>query len=254
MNLGVGAYRTDDEKPYVFEVIKETEKELYDNLISGKLDKEYLPIAGHSGFSEAAKKLVFGADIKNLDSIVTVQSISGSGALRVGGEFLKKFMPEIVYIPNPTWGNHPEIFASSGLKTVEYPYFNSKLKNLDFEGMINFLKQLKEGSIILLHVCAHNPTGVDPSQENWREIAEVMKSKKLFPFFDFAYQGFASGSLDADAYPIRLFNEAGFQMLVAQSFAKNMGLYGERIGALHVVCSTAQTAEKVLSQLKYVLN
>jgi aspartate/tyrosine/aromatic aminotransferase len=251
MSLGVGAYRTDEEKPYVFEVIKEIEKELYEDLISGKINKEYLPIEGHAGFCEESKKLIFGRDCKNIDSIVTVQSISGSGALRVGGEFLKKFMPETVYIPNPTWGNHISIFENSGLKTVEYPYFDAKDKNLDFEGMTYFLKELKEGSIVLLHASAHNPTGVDPTLENWREIADIMKSRKLFPLIDTAYQGYASGSLETDAYPIRLFNERGFQMLVAQSYADNMGLYGERIGALHVVCSSNQTAEKVLSQLKY---
>ena len=116
--------------------------------------------------------------------------------------------------------------------------------------MLNYLRTLSAGAIVVLHAAAHNPTGVDPTQENWRQIAEVMKSKKLFPFFDTAYQGFASGSLEIDAYPIRLFNEMGFQMVVAQSYAKNMGLYGERAGALHVVCQTPKTAAKVLSQLK----
>jgi len=251
MNLGVGAYRTDEEKPYVFEVVKDIEKELLDEFVSGKLNKEYLPIEGHTGFNEASKKLIFGQNCQNLDSIVTVQSISGTGALRIGGEFLKKFMPEIVYVPNPTWSNHYSIFENSGLKTSEYPYFDPKDKGLDFEGMVDYLSKLKEGSIVLLHVAAHNPTGVDPTKENWSQIADLMKSKKLFPFFDTAYQGFASGSLENDAFPIRLFNEKGFQMFVAQSYAKNMGLYGERIGAFHVVCNTPDTANKLLSQLKY---
>jgi len=251
MNLGVGAYRTDEEKPYVFEVVKQVEKELYDDLIAGKLNKEYLPIEGHSGFNETSKKLIFGQNCTNLNNIVTVQALSGTGALRVGGEFLRKFTPQTVHLPKPTWTTHFAIFENSGLKTAEYPYYNPKQKNFDCSGMLNYLNTLAAGSIVLLHAAAHNPTGVDPTQENWRQIADVMKSKKLFPFFDTAYQGFASGSLEIDSYPIRLFNERGFQMVVAQSYAKNMGLYGERIGALHVVCHNAKTAEKVLSQLKY---
>lgn len=250
MNLGVGAYRTDEEKPYVFEVVKQAEKELFEELMSGKLNKEYLSIEGHAGFNDLSKKLIFGQNCTNLNNIVTVQALSGTGALRVGGEFLRKFTPQTVHLPKPTWTTHFAIFENSGLKTAEYPYYNPKEKNFDCAGMLRYLNTLAAGSIVLLHAAAHNPTGVDPTQENWRQIADVMKAKKLFPFFDTAYQGFASGSLETDAYPIRLFNERGFQMVVAQSYAKNMGLYGERIGALHVVCHNNKTAEKVLSQLK----
>jgi aspartate/tyrosine/aromatic aminotransferase len=250
MNLGVGAYRTDEEKPYVFEVVKKVEKELFEDLMSGKLNKEYLPIEGHAGYCEESKKLIFGKDCKNLESIVTVQSLSGTGALRVGGEFLRKYTPQIIHMPKPTWTTHFAIFQNSGLQTAEYPYYNPEGKNFDSDGMLNHLKTLPEGSIVLLHAAAHNPTGVDPSHENWKQIADVVQSRKLFPFFDTAYQGFASGNLETDAYPIRLFNDRGMQMLVAQSYAKNMGLYGERIGGLHVVCSCKETAEKVLSQLK----
>ena len=250
MNLGVGAYRTDEEKPYVFDVVKDVEKELLDELLSGKINKEYTPIEGHAGFREESKKLIFGKDCKNMKNIVTVQSLSGTGALRVGGEFLRKFTPTVIHVPKPTWTTHFAIFQNAGLKTAEYPYYNPMQKNFDCAGMCNYLKTLSAGTIVLLHAAAHNPTGVDPTIENWKEIAEVMKSKKLFPFFDTAYQGFASGSLEIDAYPIRMFNELGFQMLVAQSYAKNMGLYGERAGALHVVCHTTKTADKVLSQLK----
>jgi aspartate aminotransferase len=250
MNLGVGAYRTDEEKPYVFQVIRDIEKELLDELLTGKSNKEYTPIEGHAGFTEESKKLVFGKECKNLRNIVTCQSLSGTGALRVLGEFLRKFSPQVVHVPKPTWTTHFAIFQNAGLKTAEYPYYNPAQKNFDCAGMLSYLNTLSAGSIIVLHAAAHNPTGVDPSQENWRQIAEVIKSKKLFPFFDTAYQGFASGSIEIDAYPIRLFNEMGFQMVVAQSYAKNMGLYGERIGALHVVCHNHETADKVLSQLK----
>lgn len=250
MNLGVGAYRTEEEKPFVFEIVKQVEKELLKDLLEDKINKEYLPIEGHAGFNEGSKKLIFGADASNLKNIVTVQSISGTGALRVGGEFLRKFIPSTIYVPKPTWTTHHAIFGNSGLKVGEYPYYNPKEKNFDCSGMLRYLNSLPAGALILLHAAAHNPTGVDPSQEQWRQIAEVMKAKKLIPFFDTAYQGFASGSLEKDAYAIRLFNERGFQMVVAQSYAKNMGLYGERVGALHVVCANTKTAEKVLSQLK----
>ena len=253
MNLGVGAYRTEEEKPYVFNVVKQVEKELFEELMSGKQNKEYLPIDGHAGFNEWSKKLIFGEKCGNLDKIVTVQSLSGTGALRVGGEFLRKFIPSVIHVPKPTWATHHQIFANAGLKVAEYPYYNPKGKNFDAAGMFQFLNTLGAGSIVLLHAAAHNPTGVDPTQEQWRKIAEIMKAKKLIPFFDTAYQGFASGCLIKDAFPIRLFNEQNFQMIVAQSYAKNMGLYGERVGALHIVCHSTKTAERVLSQVKLVV-
>jgi aspartate aminotransferase len=250
MNLGVGAYRTDEEKPHVFNIVKQVEKELLQDLIDNKINKEYLPIEGHGGFNEGSKKLIFGENAENLKKIVTVQSISGTGALRVGAEFLRKFIPNTIHVPKPTWTTHHAIFGNAGLKVAEYPYYNSKEKNFDQTNMFKYLNTLPSGSIILLHAAAHNPTGVDPTQDQWRQIAEIMKTKKLIPFFDTAYQGFASGCLIKDAFPIRYFNEKGFQMVVAQSYAKNMGLYGERVGALHVVCYNEKTAEKVLSQLK----
>ena len=253
MNLGVGAYRTEEEKPYVFEVVKQVEKELYEELLSGKVNKEYLPIDGHAGFNECCKKLIFGENCANKDKIVSVQALSGTGALRVAGEFLRKFVPSAIHVPKPTWATHHQIFANAGLKVAEYPYYNAKGRNFDSAGMLQYLNTLPTGSLVLLHAAAHNPTGVDPTQEQWRQIAEVMKVKRLTPFFDTAYQGFASGCLEKDAFPIRLFNEHGFQMIVAQSYAKNMGLYGERVGALHFVCHSQKTAEKVLSQIKLVI-
>jgi aspartate aminotransferase len=253
MNLGVGAYRTDEEKPYVFDVVKQVEKELLDSLLQGKENKEYLPIEGHAGFNESSKKLIFGKDAKNLANIVTVQSISGTGSLRVGGEFIAKHVPATIHVPKPTWVTHHAIFTNAGLKIKEYPYYNPSNRGFDFDGMINYLKTLPALDYVLLHAAAHNPTGVDPSKEQWDRIAEVMKERQLIPYFDTAYQGFASGCLEKDAYAIRLFNKLGFQMIVSQSYAKNMGLYGERIGALHVVCACPKTAEIVLSQIKLVI-
>jgi len=253
MNLGVGAYRTEEEKPYVFEIVKQVEKEIFEDLMNGKVNKEYIPIDGDSTFNTCSKKLIFGQNAKNLDNIVTVQAISGTGALRVAGEFLRKFIPTTIHVPKPTWVTHHQIFANSGLKVAEYPYYNPKDKNFDADGMFSHLQTLPENSIVLLHAAAHNPTGVDPSHEQWNQIMTIMKTRKLIPFFDSAYQGFATGCLERDAYAMRLFNENGFQMLVSQSYAKNLGLYGERIGALHIVCHNSKTAEKVLSQLKLVI-
>ena len=253
MNLGVGAYRTDEEKPYVFNVVKTVEKELLEDLLAGKIDKEYLPIDGDANYREHTKKLTFGKDCAHLSRIVSIQTLSGTGSLRVGFEFARKFIPSTVHVPKPTWITHHAIINNAGLQFKEYPYYNSKTKGFDLNGMLQYLNTLQRNEIILLHVAAHNPTGVDPTKEQWAQIAEVMKSKNLFPYFDFAYQGFASGCTEADAFPVRHFLEKGFQMLVSQSFAKNMGLYGERIGALHIVTANTKTAEKVLSQIKLVI-
>jgi len=251
VNLGVGAYRDDNEKPYVFEVVKLAQKEISDQ----NMDKEYLPIEGLAGFCKAAQQLVFGNDhpLSQAGQIVTVQAISGTGALRVGFEFIKHFLPSEVYYSDPTWGNHLTIIEKAGLTHKKYPYFDPATKGLNFDGMVKTLEGAKPGSIVLLHVCAHNPTGVDPTEEQWRILAKLFKKNKLFPFFDSAYQGFATGDLRRDAQSIHIFLEEGLQMLVAQSLAKNMGLYGERIGALHFVCKSKDVAEKVLSQVNLII-
>ena len=183
--------------------------------------------------------------------MATTQTLSGTGALYIGFDFLKHHLPRFVYIPDPTWLNHKNIIEDCGLKWIEYPYFNSKTLGSNIPGMIKFLSNAIAGSVVLLHACAHNPTGVDPTEEEWKQIADVMKKNNLIPFFDSAYQGFATGDLEKDAWPIRYFLEQGFQMIIAQSFAKNMGLYGERVGALHFVTSCKDTCERVLSQIKY---
>ena len=166
-------------------------------------------------------------------------------------EVVGKFLPRAVYVSKPTWSNHHGIVQKVGLPLREYPYYHAKTKSLDFEGMVDSLKNATPGSVILLHVCAHNPTGVDPTQDQWKKICEVMKANSLIPFFDSAYQGFASGSLEKDIWPVRYFLEQGFNMFICQSFAKNMGMYGERIGALHIVVSNKDIAEKLSSQVKY---
>lgn len=179
--------------------------------------------------------------------------MSGTGALRVAGEFLAEQGPAAIYLPGPTWPNHNNIFKRSGLQLKTYPYWNPATKDVNFEGMMQELSDAAPGSIVLLHACAHNPTGCDPTNAQWEELATLIEVKKLYPFFDIAYQGFASGDLDADAFSIRLFAQRGLSMIVAQSFAKNMGLYGERIGALHVRCQTPEIAARVSGQLKQVI-
>ncbi|WFD42282.1 aspartate transaminase [Malassezia psittaci] len=250
INLGVGAYRDGSGKPYVLPSVYEAEGLIF----SEKLDKEYLPITGLKQFDELAAKLAYGEKSKPLleERIATTQTISGTGALRVGGEFLAKHYPgpKTIYVPTPTWGNHIPIFKNSGLEVKHYTYYNKDTCGLNFDGMIKDLKNAPEHSIVLLHACAHNPTGVDPTHEQWRKIAEVVKEKGHFPFFDMAYQGFASGDADHDAYAVRYFVEQGFEIALSQSFAKNMGMYGERTGLFSIVTESVDEKNRVESQLK----
>ena len=182
-----------------------------------------------------------------------MQTLSGTGALRVVAEFLAKYRPAALYVSNPTWGNHNQVFKSAGVDVRQYRYFDKKTKGLDISGMIADLDAAQPGSCVLLHTCAHNPTGVDPTDAQWQQIADVCKRRQLYPFFDTAYQGFTSGSLDKDAYGLRLFLSQGFEMVIAQSFAKIMGLYGERTGCLHFVCADKDAAARTLSQVKIIV-
>ncbi|KAL5535850.1 AAT1 [Sanghuangporus sanghuang] len=253
INLGVGAYRDDAGKPYVLPSVKRAEQ----ILSSSVLDKEYLPITGLPEFTKNAAKLAYGGESKPLvsNSIAVTQSISGTGALRIGGAFLARFYPhtKVIYLPVPSWGNHTSIFRDSGLEVKGYRYFDKKTVGLDFAGLKEDLQNAPEHSIVLLHACAHNPTGIDPTPEQWKEISDIVKDKKLFPFFDMAYQGFASGSTGRDAFAVRHFVSQGHQIALAQSFAKNMGLYGERVGAFSLITADPEEKARVDSQLKIVI-
>lgn len=253
LNLGVGAYRTEEGKPLVLNVVRKAEQILVNNPAG---IKEYLPILGLSDFNKLSAKLIFGADSPAIleNRVATAQGLSGTGSLRVGSEFLARHYHErTIYIPLPTWGNHPKVFTLGGLQVKSYRYYDPATRGLDFQGLLEDLNAAPSGAIVLLHACAHNPTGVDPTVEQWEQIRQTIRSKALLPFFDSAYQGFASGSLDADAQPVRMFVADGGELLVAQSYAKNMGLYGERVGALSIVCKSADVASKVESQLKLVI-
>ena len=253
INLGVGAYRDDKGKPYVLPSVKAAEKKV----VESGLDKEYAGITGVAGFTKAASLLAYGPDSPAIqeDRVVITQSISGTGALRIGGAFLERFYPgaKTIYIPTPSWANHNAVFKDSGLKVEKYRYYNKDTIGLDFEGMIDDIRALPTGSLVLLHACAHNPTGVDPTQEQWKQISNVIKEKQHYPFFDMAYQGFASGDTDKDAFPVRHFIQEGHQLCLAQSFAKNMGLYGERVGAFSIVCDSAEERKRVDSQIKILV-
>ncbi|KAF8456049.1 pyridoxal phosphate-dependent transferase [Kalaharituber pfeilii] len=253
VDLGVGAYRDDNAKPWILPVVKKAE-EIVKN--DPDLNHEYLPIAGLPAFTSAAAKLVFGADspVIKENKVASLQTISGTGAVHLGALFLIKFYPrpenQKLYFSNPTWANHGQIFSNVSLPTTTYPYWDPATKGLNISGLLETLEAAPEGSIILLHACAHNPTGVDPTQEQWVQIAEVMGKKRHFPFFDCAYQGFASGDLANDAWAVRYFAEAGFEMCVAQSFSKNLGLYGQRAGCFHFVTHTEDARNRILSQLQ----
>eukprot|EP00041_Stephanoeca_diplocostata_P039766 m.1637745 g.1637745 ORF g.1637745 m.1637745 type:complete len:426 (-) comp26153_c0_seq1:170-1447(-) len=256
INLGVGAYRDDNGKPFVLSSVRKAEQVIWDALH----DKEYSPITGGADFTKLAADLAFdkSGSVVSDGRNSTVQTISGTGALRVCGEFLNRWYKfpggkKQIYVPSPTWGNHLPVFRDAGVEPVYYSYYNKETCGLDFEGMIGDFERLEEGSVVLLHACAHNPTGVDPKPEQWEEIRKVVQEKNLFPVFDMAYQGFASGDCDFDALPLRSFVDAGLNPMLCQSFAKNMGMYGERIGAFTIVGQDTEEKQRLESQLKILI-
>ncbi|KAG9390561.1 Aspartate aminotransferase [Carpediemonas membranifera] len=248
INLGVGAYRDANGKNYLLPSVRRAEQMIYDQ----QFPKEYLPIDGYAPFNEAAARLIFGKELHNeiKERTVTVQELSGTGSLRVAFEFIHTFFPDAeVYIPSPTWANHAAIVKKTTLRAARtYRYLGNRA--VDTEGMLEDLRAAPAGSIILLHPCAHNPTGYDIPDDQWGRVFDVLEQGKLIPYFDSAYQGYASGDLDRDAHVIRDAVKRGFEVFVSQSFAKNMGLYAERAGALHIVCGVPQVAEAVRTQIK----
>lgn len=259
VDLGIGAYRDNSGQPWILPVVKKADAAIASD---PKLNHEYLPIAGLPDMTAAAAKVILGADSPAIaqSRVASFQTISGTGANHLGSLFLSHFPPSganvstdgskgVIYVSNPTWANHHQIFSGVGLTVKQYPYYKADTVSLDFDGMVDTLSKANKGEIVLLHVCAHNPTGIDPTQDQWRQIAKLCKERELYPFFDCAYQGFASGSLANDAWAVRHFIEQGLELLVCQSFAKNFGLYGERVGALHVVFNDADTKTAAASQL-----
>lgn len=251
--LGMGAYRDDAGKPFILECVKIAEE----RILANKMDHEYAPIQGIDSFIKKSQALAFGADSKAIkeNRIAGAQSLSGTGSLRVGFTFLRDWYPHKdvdVYMPNPTWPLHRNLAGLTGWKWHNYRYYHPETKGLDFDGMIEDLKNVKDNSIALFHVCAHNPTGVDPTPAQWNNVMDVVKTKNLFCGFDSAYQGFASGNLETDSYSLRLFAENTDNIMLFQSFAKNFGIYGERAGCVSVVTKNEGEAKLVQSRIKQI--
>ena len=248
VNLGVGVYMDDEGRTPILKTVKAAEK----IILETEATKSYLPIAGDPIYGRMVEELIFGpgAEVINSNRCRTAHTPGGTGALRVGAEFLRDFWPGVtVWVSAPTWANHKGIFAAAGFKLAEYPYYHPATRGVDFERMRETLKTVPAGEIVLLHVCCHNPSGADLSLAQWREIAAIAKARGWLPFLDFAYLGFGDGLVE-DRQPLVPFMELGVEMLVASSFSKNFGLYRERTGALTVVASNATAVENAISQLR----
>lgn len=248
-NLGVGIYYDATGKVPVLRCVQAAEK----RIAAQALPKAYLPMEGLEAYRAEVQKLLFGEGHPLLGAgrVVTIQTIGGSGAIKVGADFLKDAFPDAqVWVSNPTWENHRSIFGGAGIKVNDYPYYDGKTGMLDIEAMLDCLKSLPRRSIVLLHPCCHNPTGLDPSHEQWLRILETLKAGELIPFLDIAYQGFGDG-FDEDAFFLRALAGSGMSFVVSNSFSKNFSLYAERCGGLSVVCPDAQQAERVFGQLKF---
>lgn len=246
INLTIGAYRSEDGKAYVLPSVRAAE----DHILNAHVDHEYLVQDGLAEFNKVAQIFLFGANSSPFveNRIYTIQTVAGTGAVRVGVDLIHRLYPgRPLLIPDVTWPNHNTIAQAVGVAIQTYRYLDDAGVGFNFQGMLDDLEAAEENSILLLHACAHNPTGVDPSIEEWKKIVEVVKRRHLLPFFDSAYQGFVSGDPTLDAFAVRLFVESGLELLVAASFSKNFGLYGERLGALHVVVPRAEEVPRVAS-------
>ena len=251
VNLGVGVYYDNEGHLPILECVKKVEKELAEK----NLPHNYLPIDGLTGYRQACQNLLFGPNHEAVQSgrIATTASLGGSGALRIGAEFIHHWFPDAkVYVSNPTWANHIGIFESAGCEVNKYPYYDPNTNGIKIAELKNFLSNLEAGNIVLLHPCCHNPTGIDPTVQQWDDILAIIKQQGLISFMDFAYQGLGE-DLDQDAYAIRKAVDLGLSFFVSNSFSKNMSLYGERVGALSVICPTTEEAKLVQSQLKLII-
>lgn len=257
VNLGIGVYRDDNGQPWVLNSVNEAKKQMQQE----KTTHEYLPLQGSLSFLQSSRSLLLGDEINEKLAAVclSIQTVSGTGANSLIARFLGKHAnPTNVWLPNPTWENHFRIWQQNApnVNIRQYPYYSRTTQDLDFAGLMRVLRdEAEEDDVILFHACAHNPTGLDPSQEQWQQIAALCEEKRFFVLFDLAYQGFASGDVDKDAWAVRVFASRGaLEIAVCQSFSKNLGLYGERVGALHVLVAqdprSESNAEGVLSQLQ----
>lgn len=248
INLGVGVYQTDEGVTPVLECVKEAEK----IILETENTKSYLPITGMPEFGRLTRELLFGSDspLVNNGQAVTCHCPGGTGALRIGADFIKQQnVATTVWISDPTWANHYQIATAAGLKFERYPYYDRVTHGLAFDRMLETLQQANEGDVVILHACCHNPTGIDPTVEQWEQLADFISSKKLLPFIDFAYQGFGHG-IEEDAQGLRIIASRCKEMIIASSYSKNLGLYNERVGALTIISENVEVSNKVLSQMK----
>jgi aromatic-amino-acid transaminase len=251
VNLGVGVYYDAHGHVPLLRAVREAEKARLEAL----LPRGYLPIDGIALYDAAVQRLLFGVDSPLLAErrVVTAQALGGTGALKIGADFLHRLNPSVpVAISNPSWENHRALFEGAGFQVVDYPYYDAVTHGVDVDGMLGGLATLPKGAIVVLHACCHNPTGVDLGIDDWKRVIESVREHGLVPFLDIAYQGFGDG-IEADAVAVRLFAEARVPFFVASSFSKSFSLYGERVGALSIVTDSHDEAQRVQSQLKRVI-
>ncbi|MGG4623141.1 amino acid aminotransferase [Serratia odorifera] len=248
INLGIGVYKDETGKTPVLTSVKKAEQYLLEN----ETTKNYLGIEGIPAFATCTQELLFGKDSAIISDkrARTAQTPGGTGGLRVAGDFIaNQTSAKRVWISNPSWPNHKNVFSAAGLEVLEYNYYDADNHALNFDGLINSLKQAQAGDVVVFHGCCHNPTGIDPTPEQWSQLAELSAKSGWLPLFDFAYQGFANG-LEEDAQGLRIFAAKHQELIVASSYSKNFGLYNERVGACTVVAADADTADRAFSQVK----
>lgn len=251
VNLGVGVYFDDNGKLPVLNCVQKAETQI----ANPSKPRPYLPMDGLPGYRAACQRLLFGKDAKVLAEkrVATTATIGGSGALKVGADFIHAWFPQAkCYVSDPTWGNHIGIFEGSGFEVKKYPYYDPATNGVKFDEMLACLNGLNKNDVVLLHPCCHNPTGIDLTQEQWDKVLDVIKAKELIAFMDIAYQGFGE-DMDADAYAIRKAADLGLMFFVSNSFSKNLSLYGERVGGLSVVCKDEAQAKAVQGQLQFTI-
>ena len=251
VNLGVGVYYDDNGKLPLLTAVKAAEKARLEAMPA----RGYQPIEGSAAYNQAVQKLVFGENSSLLAEgrVVTFEALGGTGALKVGADYLKRLLPQArVYISDPSWENHRALFESAGFTVETYSYYDAANKNIAFNNTKAALNAMPANSIVVLHACCHNPTGADLNEAQWREVVDIVKTRGLVAFIDMAYQGFADG-IEPDAIAVRLFAQAGLQFVVSSSFSKSFSLYGERVGALSIVAADKEEASRVLSQVKRVV-
>jgi len=251
INLSIGIYFDDAGRIPVLDAVRQAEAKL----LATSGPKPYLPIEGAANFRRAVQELLFGAEHDAVRShrVATIQSVGSSGGLKVGADFIRRWFPASeVWVSDPTWDNHRSMFEGAGLKVHTYPYYDPSTGGVKFDAMKAALSALPTQSVVLLHACCHNPTGVDLSHAQWDALVPLLKERRLVPYLDLAYQGFGDG-ITEDAYAVRALADAGVSFFIANSFSKSMSVYGERCGALSVVCPSAHEAELVLGQLKFTV-